>query len=111
MAVPPLSIDQLAASWSGPIIPHTGGNTRGNVTELHFTFDDEPIAARAGMSLAAALLAAGVRVLGRNPVDGSPRGIFCAMGVCQECVVVVDGARVEACRTVVREGMVVQRTT
>lgn len=81
------------------------------MTELHFTFDDDPITARVGMSLAAALLEAGVRVLGYNPVGGSPRGWFCAIGVCLECVVLVDGARVEACRTVVREGMVVRRTT
>lgn len=80
------------------------------MAELHFMFDDEPIVVRAGMSLAAALWEAGVRVLGRNPADGSPRGMFCAMGVCQECVVMVDGMRVEACRMLVRDGMVVQRT-
>ena len=80
------------------------------MAELRFTFDEEPIRSRAGMSLAAALWEAGVRVLGHNPVDGSPRGMFCAMGICQECVVLVDDLRVEACRTIVRDGMVVRRT-
>jgi predicted molibdopterin-dependent oxidoreductase YjgC len=81
------------------------------VTQVQFTFDDDAITARAGMSVAAALLQAGVRVLGYDPEDGSPRGLFCAMGVCQECVVLVDGARVEACRVIVRDGMVVRRMT
>jgi len=35
--------------------------------------------------------------------------VFCAMGSCQECLVLVDGTKVEACRARVREGMVVQR--
>ncbi len=61
----------------------------------------------AGETLAAALLASGIRGFGRNPADGSSRGLFCAMGACQECVVNVDGSLVEACRTSVRDGMAV----
>jgi len=74
-----------------------------------FSFDGVPVTGFAGEMVAAALLGAGIRALGRNPVDGAPRGLFCAMGVCQECVVLVDGTAVEACRTPVREGMVVRR--
>ena len=85
-----------------------GQQRHGTVVTLRF--DDRAIVAQAGETIAAALLAEGIRDLGRNPEDGSPRGLFCAMGVCQECVVLVDGARVEACRTIVRDGMVVQRT-
>lgn len=80
-------------------------------TTVSFRFDGAPMTGYAGETVAASLLAAGLRVLGHNPEDGSPRGLFCAMGVCQECVVLVDGTRVEACRTIVRDGMVVQRTT
>lgn len=72
-------------------------------------FQGEPVAAFAGEMLAVALLAAGRPVLGSNPVDGMPRGMFCAMGVCQECLVLVDGTLTEACRTPVRVGMVVHR--
>ena len=75
-----------------------------------FSFDDVPVLGFAGEMLAAALLGAGVRTLGHSPVDGAPRGLFCAMGACQECVVLVDGAAVEACRTLVRDGMVVRRS-
>ncbi len=80
---------------------------RGGV--VRFQFDSAVITAYEGETIAAALLAAGVRNLGANPEDGSPRGLFCAMGVCQECVVLVDGGLVEACRTPVREGLVVRR--
>ena len=76
---------------------------------VEFLFQGESIAAFAGETLAVALLAAGRSVLGSNPVDGTPIGLFCAMGVCQECLVLVDGTLTEACRTPVRAGMVVQR--
>jgi predicted molibdopterin-dependent oxidoreductase YjgC len=74
-----------------------------------FSFDGKPIAAFAGETLAAVLLAAGIRVLGHNREDLSPSGMFCAMGVCQECVLLVDDRLVEACRTQVRDGMTVRR--
>jgi D-hydroxyproline dehydrogenase subunit gamma len=74
---------------------------------VRFSFDGEPVLAFAGETLAAALLASGIRAFGRSTVDGSSRGLFCAMGACQECVVEVDGSLVEACRTPVRDGMAV----
>ncbi len=76
---------------------------------VRFKFEGNLVDAYEGRTIAAALLAAGIRGLGHNPTDGTPRGMFCAMGVCQECVVLVNDARVEACRVVVREGMVVRR--
>jgi len=72
---------------------------------IRFRFNGAEIAAQPGQTVAAALLAAGVRTLGRNPVDGRPTGMFCAMGICQECAVVIDGQRVEACRVVARAGI------
>ncbi len=45
----------------------------------------------------------------RSTTTGEPRGLFCGMGVCYECVVVVDGVpQTRACMTWVRDGMVVQ---
>ncbi len=76
---------------------------------VRFAFDGRAIEAHAGESVAAALLAAGVRTLRRAPVDGGPRGAFCLIGVCQECVVEIDGRRVEACRATVHEGLDVKR--
>lgn len=69
--------------------------------------DGEPVPAHRGESVAAALFAAGVRRLRESPRSGQARGLFCMMGSCQECVVLVDGRRVPACRTPARDGLVV----
>lgn len=71
------------------------------------TVDGEPLAAHLGESIAAALLASGRRHLRNSPTGGTPRGMFCAMGVCQECVVYVDGRAVTGCQTPVRDGLAV----
>lgn len=60
-----------------------------------------------GETLIAALAAAGFITLRHSPTAGTPRGAFCLMGVCQECLVHVDGVPVTACLDPVREGMVV----
>ena len=74
-----------------------------------FTFDGIRYAEPSGQPLAVALLAAGVRNLRRDPLHGEARGAFCFMGICQECVVMVDGRRVEACRLPIRDGLVAER--
>jgi len=66
--------------------------------------DGAPLLAPAGQSLAAALLASGRSVLRSSP-GGSPRGLYCGIGVCQECRVVVDGVVVRSCVTPVSAGM------
>ena len=73
-------------------------------------FEGMPVDARAGDSVAAALLAAGVLALRDTPVSGAPRGPFCMMGACFECLVEIDGAaNRQACMTPVAEGMKVRR--
>ena len=68
--------------------------------------DGAPLPARRGQTVAAAMLAAGRRVLRRTRRAGRPRGVFCAMGVCFDCVMTIDGkAGVRACMTKVEEGM------
>ena len=55
------------------------------------------------------LLAQG-EVATRTTVNAAPRGIFCGIGVCFDCLVVVDGVpNTRACMTWVRNGMVVSR--
>jgi len=87
--------------------PRIEGVTRG--PGIRFSFDGRPIDAFAGESVAAALLAAGVRLLRRAPGDGAPRGAFCMIGLCQECLVEIAGRRVEACRTPAAEALEVRR--
>ena len=74
--------------------------------EVHFKVDGQPILAYEGETIAAALIAAGHRAL-RHTVEGRPRGVFCGIGMCFDCMVNVDGRNVRACLTPVREGMVV----
>ncbi len=66
--------------------------------------DGRPIDAERGLSLAAALLRAGIRRCAKVP-DGLPRGAFCMMGVCQECLVEVDGVQRQACLVAIEPGM------
>jgi predicted molibdopterin-dependent oxidoreductase YjgC len=76
---------------------------------LHFTFDGQELAAYEGETVAAALLAAGRRAFRRTGRRGEPRGLFCGMGVCFDCLVHIDGRpNVRACQAPVAEGMRVQ---
>ena len=73
-----------------------------------FTFQGRALTARPGQSLAAALTDAGERTF-RTTAKGAPRGIFCGMGVCQDCLVTVDGIpNRRACMTPVDAGMTAQ---
>ncbi len=64
----------------------------------------------AGCSAAAAALLAGLGHTRLHPVDASPRAPWCMMGVCFECLMVIDGvASRQACLVAVREGMVIDR--
>ena len=71
---------------------------------IELTVDGRPLRAPAGQSLGAALLEDGRRALRESP-GGSPRGLYCGIGVCQECRVVVDGVVARACVTPVAAGM------
>lgn len=72
---------------------------------IDFTFDGRRVTARPGQSVAMALWDAGVRALRESPRDAAPRGVFCGIGICQECAVVIDGVRRPACTTLVRPGL------
>jgi thioredoxin reductase len=76
-----------------------------------FSFDGAEVPVTPGASLAAALTEAGVRAF-RETEGGARRGIFCGMGVCQDCLVTVDGQpNRRACMTEARPGMIVAPQT
>jgi D-hydroxyproline dehydrogenase subunit gamma len=80
-----------------------------SVRQVELRIDGRPIMVTGGCSLAAALMNAGIEVL-RHSVTGEPRGVLCAMGVCQECRMTIDGvAHRRACTIMVAPGMVVER--
>jgi D-hydroxyproline dehydrogenase subunit gamma len=73
------------------------------------TVDGEPVVAYAGETVATVLIAEGHHAT-RTTVGGEPRGVFCGMGVCFDCLVVIDGVpNTRACMTFVAEGMDVRR--
>ena len=77
-----------------------------SLAEVAVTIDGVPFAARAGDSVAAALLASGLLVSRTTAVSGAPRGPFCMMGVCFECMVEIDGRpNQQACLVQVAAGM------
>lgn len=81
-----------------------GNVERGRPVQI--TVDGETIQAYEGESLAAALMASDRRVFRHADPGGHPRGIFCGMGICYDCMVTVAGQdHVRACITLVREGM------
>ena len=76
---------------------------------LQFTFDGTVLSGREGDSLAAALLAAGILRFRESQVGGGPRGPFCMMGACFECLVEIDGQpNRQACMVPLSEGMTVR---
>jgi len=78
-------------------------------TPFRLTVDGEPVEAYPGETIATALLAANRRVARRTALRGAPRGVFCAIGVCHDCRMVVDGeANVRTCLVPARAGMVVE---
>ncbi|MEO8083379.1 MAG: (2Fe-2S)-binding protein [Ardenticatenales bacterium] len=83
------------------------GIERGRAVEI--IVDGAPIDAFEGESIAAALFAAGVRTLRHTARRGAPRGFYCGMGVCFECVMHVDGRpNTRTCQTAVHDGMQVR---
>ena len=76
---------------------------------FEITFDGRPVVAREGDTIAAALMADGVKVFRYSPKRDEPRSMFCAIGRCTDCAMTVDGApNVRTCITRARPGMVVQ---
>lgn len=75
---------------------------------VSITVDGESVPARTGDPLATALALTGRLRLRASPGAGTARGAFCHMGICQECVVRVDGLLRQACLTPARAGMRVE---
>lgn len=71
--------------------------------------DGEDVAAFEGEPIAAALIASGRRVFRYTAKRREPRGVFCALGRCTDCVMIVNGQpNVRTCVTPARDGMVIQ---
>jgi hypothetical protein len=72
---------------------------------VEFTFYGWVVAALSGETVPSAHLRAGIRHLRGSVTDGGPYGGLCYMGLCQECVVQVDGVHIESFRLPVSDGL------
>jgi predicted molibdopterin-dependent oxidoreductase YjgC len=76
---------------------------------VHVTVDGKTIEALEGEPIASALLAAGIKTFRRTRLRKEPRGYFCGIGLCNDCMMIVNGTpNVRTCITLVEEGMVIE---
>lgn len=78
--------------------------------QVTVTIEGKALSVPEGYTIAAAMLANDSAVCRTTHKSNSPRGPYCMMGVCFECLVNVDGnPNVQGCMTSVREGMRIER--
>jgi len=76
---------------------------------VEITVDGRVISAYAGEPILAALLNAGIKVNRYTVKRHEPRGLFCGIGQCTDCAMVVDGqTNVRTCITPVKAGMIIK---
>jgi predicted molibdopterin-dependent oxidoreductase YjgC len=74
--------------------------------KVHIFVNGEKIEALEGEPIATALIAAGKKVFHRTEKRNHPRGYYCAVGVCTDCIMIVNGQpNVRTCVTTVEDGM------
>ena len=74
-------------------------------TPVTITVDGVPASGVAGQSIAGVILAGGLLGFRRTSAHGRPRGVFCGIGVCYDCLVEVNGQRdVRACQRRAADG-------
>jgi len=77
---------------------------------VRLEIEGRTVSARAGDTVAAVLLETGHAAFRETAVSGTPRGPFCMMGACFDCLVEIDGVpNRQACMTAVSDGMTVRR--
>ncbi len=77
--------------------------------KILITVDGKEIEAIEGEPIAAALLAAEIYVLHYTHKYNHPRGVFCAIGRCTDCIMTVNGTpNVRTCVTPVEPGMKIE---
>lgn len=77
----------------------------GNRKSIKFYFEGKEIKGLEGDTIASALHAAGVKVLGESLFKHRPRGFYCAIGNCSSCLMTVNGkSNVKTCVTILEEG-------
>jgi len=77
--------------------------------KVKFTFDGKTLEGFEGEPIAVALRSNGVMIHRYTAKRNEPRGVFCAIGRCTDCIMVVNGTpNVRTCIEPLKEGMVVE---
>ena len=85
------------------------GSINDKLEFVNITIDGKPFRALAGEVIAAVLLANGIKMHRYTSKRHEKRGIYCGIGQCTDCVMVVNGVpNVRTCITPVEEGMSIQ---
>lgn len=88
-----------AADSIGPVAPRP----------ITVSVNGEPVTGVLGQTLAGVMLASNILAWSTTPIHHRPRGMFCGIGVCFDCLVVVNGQRdVRACQRRASDGDVVE---
>ena len=91
------------------IIEHPELGPLPDVPMVKIIVDGEPMEAREGEMIAAALIATGKKYFRKTIKTHEPRGIYCGIGRCTDCVMTVNGIpNVRTCITPVEDGMVIE---
>ncbi|MEZ4453462.1 MAG: (2Fe-2S)-binding protein [Nannocystaceae bacterium] len=89
-----------------PLLAPRSEDEAGRIT---IYYDGEPIPARDGEPISAALLSAGILATTRSPKYRRPRGPYCLRGECGSCQVRIGGLpNVRACTTLARDGLAIE---
>ena len=73
--------------------------------QFEFEVDNEKIVAYEGETVSAALMASGRRTFRYTTKKGHPRGTFCGIGLCHDCLMIIDGIpNTRACQTLATPG-------
>jgi len=88
--------------------PILGEDLRKDVVSIEV--DGRAIPAYEGEPIAAALIASDIKTLRKTKRIGEPRSLFCAKGVCTDCVMTVNGTpNIRTCITPVEKGMKIEK--
>lgn len=77
--------------------------------EVNITVDGKAIKAIEGEPIASALMADEIMIFRKTRIRKEPRGYFCGIGLCTDCMMIVNGVQnVRTCITPVKEGMKIE---
>lgn len=77
-----------------------------NINYVEIIVDGKPLKAIEGEMIAAALIANNISTFRYTKKEHKPRGIYCGIGRCTDCIMTVDGVpNVRTCVTPVKAGM------